>query len=214
MKQIILVSRIHAYGVEEEFTKYSNDNTLDFLSLYTEGYVLIIVNGSKMRALTGNVPKAAKILEIANSQSLNKTCDTVIAYHNATNLDGALSSQFSEDGWLKITISRYSSASEKDKPLYDILNTIGGNAINGNKLSDTLLKSLWDFWNVDTTMEAKLNLLHGIVKGEVIHELPKALQTKSVNDYFEPLKGKKYDNQNEGTRESLKQLRDVVLGAK
>ena len=210
MKQIIIVSRIHLYQKDEEFTKYATDNTPEFIAQNTEGYKLLIVNGSKLRGLNENNKIVEKILSIAIEQGFGNVHGTGLAYHFKNNLNNAVVDTFSNNEWKDINVKKYSSADPTDKPFYDILNPLG-KAIQENKPIDTFLDEIWLFFSKDALLNAKLDFLHDIHDGKIVADIPKVLQREEVITVFELLKDKKYDNNDPKMRENLKNLRDAVL---
>ena len=67
----------------------------------------------------------------------------------------------------------------------------------------------WQFFYADFLLNTKLDFLHSIHNGEIVKELPEMLA--EAEKHFEPLKNKKYDNNDPKMRENLKNLRDAVL---
>lgn len=210
MKQIVLVSRINANDNEQEFNKYSDDSKLELLlkSAYNQ-YKLLIINGYLLRDLDDDYLISKKILKLANNQGFDKSQDTVIAYHNLKDFNIFINKAFLNDGWNKISIAKYSSASERDTPLYQILNPLG-KALKKEESTDEEIKKLWIYLS-GGILEVKLNLLHDIVEGKTTALNPQLESFETdYNDFKKQINGH-YDNQNAAQRQALTTFRDVLL---
>jgi hypothetical protein len=172
MKQIILISRIHPYEGQEEFSKYS-DGDKPILK-EAEGLGLLIIKGSAFYGLPKNSLLAASVLDTACKYKLDVDVETVIAYHFSNNIDKALLTKFQSVGWNRINIKQYGTGgSEQTEPLYGILNPLGvaiksdPGSNQADQVTAQLIEKLWRFFSRDPVLEAKHKLLQMIVRGEI-----------------------------------------------
>lgn len=164
MRQIILVSRIHAHGDAEEFSKYTDGDETALTINGGGGTVLLLIKGSSLRS---SASKPDAIYDEVNQQGLDKEADTIIAYHYEFQIEAALRNRFTQGGWTKITdVKQYGSGGdEAGNPLYEILNAMGA-AIKAGHPVTQLVERLWQYLAHDPELEAKLKLLQMIVNGE------------------------------------------------
>lgn len=164
MKQIILVSRIHYYDNQEEFAKYSDGDSNIIKESNT--FRLLIIKGSTLRNLDTNSQKAAAIASASNIV-LDKSAETLIAYHFHNDLNKAIRLTFKRDGWNDIAVKGYGTeGDEASQPIYQILNRLG-EAIRADQENEQpqLIERLWRFISHDPILEAKLLLLQAILRG-------------------------------------------------
>lgn len=159
MKQVILISRVHPYKNQEEFSKYSTGENP--IIKEEDDLRLLVIKGSSLYALDGNSEKVAAILEIVRNRDFDREADTVIAYHYRNDLDHLIQCEFKEDRWSNITVKQYGAGNDETiNPLYQhILNPLGQAFQNNDEFGD-LLKKLWHHFADDHLHEAKLNLLY------------------------------------------------------
>jgi hypothetical protein len=169
MKQIILISRIHRFGGEEEFSKYTDkykDDDEPFLTVAGGNAFLLLIRGSSLR---DSESKAEAIFNIVDKRGLDKDEETLVAYHWNYNIVPELRNKFTNSGWTNITdVKRYSSGGkEANNPLYKILNELGAELKAGRPVA-SLIDRLWGHLAHDPKLEAKLRLLQKIVSGETL----------------------------------------------
>lgn len=185
MKQIILISRIHPYGDQEEFSKYSDGDTP--IVKETDHFKLLLIKGSTLANLVDSDQKAQAILATATASSLDAEEETLIAYHFRNELDKPIRIAFQKDGWSEIDIKRYGTASDETKqPIYQILNPLG-EAIRSEEqpAQAQLIERLWRFISHDATLEAKLLLLQAILRSEAVLSIILAIVADSDSEKAE-----------------------------
>ena len=197
MKQIILISRIHPYRNQEEFSKYSDGDQPVLKE--TEELRLLILKGSNLNQYTKNSEQADAILKVATDFNLDVGEDTVIAYHYSNNIDRAILLKFKGAGWTNINIKQYSTGgNEETEPVYQILNPLGA-AIKpdqGTNQADqntaARIEELWRFFSHNPVVEAKHKLLQMVIAGEIPTAVAKEIKEyqEAVNTFATETKGK------------------------
>lgn len=164
MKQIVLLSRIHRYGDEEEFSKYTTAENHDVLPANGSGDpYLLLIRGSSLRH-ANSIPDA--IYDVVDAYGMDKDADTIVAYHYESDITSALQTRFADGGWKHISrIEKYGSADERFRPLYEILDNLGGE-LRAERNVSHLVERLWNHLAHDALLEAKLRLLQSVVNGE------------------------------------------------
>lgn len=166
MRQIILISRIHPYDIEE-FSKYRDDPSDKAVRPDTEGGIrLLIIKGSEYQDSDPIEEGLYDAVQRHGAEKLDKDAETIIAYHYEYQIDSELRSRFEQGGWTCVTdIKKYGSGGDESKnPLYLILNELGAEIKAGRPVSSQAGR-LWEYLAHDPELEAKLRLLRLVVTG-------------------------------------------------
>lgn len=212
--QIILISRIYVSS-KEEFDYYTDDEDEVAILRENDRTKLLLLKGveyykfSKGRAAFENdelyeqalnrfkEDEAGRILTEALKRGLDKSSETIIAYHDKVTEEQNHEDEFKKiiesEGWLNAKSISYSSGgNEENNPLYrDILIPLGS-AIKKKDNAETskLIEKLWFYFAFDPILEAKLELLQNILNGDLAKPLDVRITTdKTLNDIQ-----KKYDD--------------------